>query len=102
MSIPAGGDALEILESVMASLADADPADLPDEEKARRLRMLERVDAIEAAVRGRLLAAFDAADCSVADGQRTIRAWLVHATRVTKGQAGEQIHRRGGEGAGIW
>jgi hypothetical protein len=89
MSIPAGGDALEILESVMASLVDTDPADLPDEERARRLRVLERVDAIEAAVRGRLLEAFDAGDCSVADGQRTTRTWLVHSTRVTKGQAGE-------------
>jgi hypothetical protein len=88
-AVPAGGDALDILESVMASLAETDPADLPDEEKARRLRVLERVDAIEAAVRGRLLSAFDAAGCSVADGQRTTRTWLVHATRVTKSQAGE-------------
>jgi hypothetical protein len=88
-SMPDGADALDILESVMACLADTNPADLPDEEKARRLRVLERVDAIEAAVRGRLLEAFDAADCSVADGQRSTRTWLVHSTRVTKGQAGE-------------
>ena len=84
-----GADALEILESLMASLAAADPAELADEEKARWLRALERVDAIEAAVRGRLLEAFDAGDCSVADGQRTARTWLVHCTRVTKGQAAE-------------
>src|ERR1700733_3281386 len=84
-----GADALEILESLMASLAGVDPAELADEEKARRLRVLERGDAIEAAVRGRLLEAFDARDCSVADGQRTARAWLVHSTRVTKGQAAE-------------
>jgi hypothetical protein len=86
---PSGADALEILESMMASLADTDPADLPDEEKARRLRVLERIDAIEAAVRGPLLEAFDAQDCSVADGQRTARTWLVHVTRVTRGQAAE-------------
>ena len=67
----------------------ADPVELPDEVKARRLRALERVDAIEAAVRGRLLEAFDAQDAHLADGQRTTRTWLVHSTRVTKGQAGE-------------
>jgi hypothetical protein len=88
-TVPPGADALALLESVMASLAAQDPAGLPDEEKARRLRVLERVDAIEAAVRGRLLEAFDAGDCSVADGQRSTRAWLVHSTRVTKGQAAE-------------
>ena len=42
--------------------------------------MLERVDAIAAAVRGRLLEAFDARDGHVADGQRTARTWLVHST----------------------
>ncbi len=90
MTVPAGSpDALDILESLMGSLVGTDPAQLPDEEKARWLRVLERVDAIAAAVRGRLLEAFDAQDCSVADGQRTTRTWLVHCTRVTKGQAGE-------------
>lgn len=81
VAVPAGADALEILESVMGSLAGTDPADLPDEEKARRLRVLERVDAIEAAVRGGLLEAFDAQDGHIADGQRTARTWLVHVTR---------------------
>ena len=87
--VPADADALEILESVMACLARTDPADLADEEKARRLRILERIDAVEAAVRGSLLAAFDARDCSVSDGQRTTRTWLVHVTKVTTGQAAE-------------
>ena len=90
VTAPAGPpDALDILEFAMAALARTDPADLADEEKARRLRILERVDAIEAAVRGRLLSAFDAAGCSVADGQRTTRTWLVHVTKVTTGQAAE-------------
>jgi len=90
VTVPAGSpDALDILESLMGSLAGTDPAALAKEEVARRLLVLERVDAIEAAVRGRLLAAFDARDGSVADGQRTTRTWLVHRTRVTKGQAAE-------------
>jgi hypothetical protein len=44
-----GADELEVLESVMSSLAGVDPAQLPEAEAARRLRVLERVDAIEAA-----------------------------------------------------
>ena len=87
--VPAGADALEMPESLMASLADTDPAQLPEEEVARRLRALERVDAMGAAMRGRLLEAFDAQDGHVADGQRTTRTWLVHVTRVTRGQAAE-------------
>jgi hypothetical protein len=88
--VPAGSpDELDLLESVMGSLAGTDPADLAETEVARRLRVLERVDAIGAAVRGGLLTAFDARDGHVADGQRTTRTWLVHVTRVTKGQAAE-------------
>jgi hypothetical protein len=90
VTVPAGSpDALDLLESLMASLADTDPADLAEDELARRLRALERVDAMGTAVRGRLLATFDARDGSVADGQRSTRTWLVHVTRVTKAQAGE-------------
>ena len=91
MAVPAGADEMELLESLMGSLADTDPGQLADEEKARRLRVLERVDAIETAVRGRLLEAFDARDGHVADGQRTARTWLVHCTRVTRGQAAEHM-----------
>jgi Domain of unknown function (DUF222) len=87
---PAGSpDELDLLESVMGSLAGTDPAGLDQAEVARRLRVLERVDAIGAAVRGRYLEVFDAQDGHIADGQRTTRTWLVHCTRVTKGQAGE-------------
>jgi Domain of unknown function (DUF222) len=69
--------------------AAQDPALLPAEVVADRLRALERHDAVEAAVRARLLQVFDAQDGHLADGQRTTRAWLIHSTRVTKGQAGE-------------
>jgi len=87
---PAGpADKLDLLESLMRSLASADPAGLAEAEVARRLRILERVDALGAAIRGGLLAVFSAQDGCVADGQRTTRTWLVHCTRITKGQAGE-------------
>src|SRR3984957_16283504 len=88
--IPASADdALEMLESVMGFLAALDPADLPEAQVSRTLRVLERADAVEAAVRGRFLHAFDAQEGPVGDGQRNIRAWLVHSLRVTRGQAAE-------------
>ena len=62
MAVPAGADEMELLESLMGSLADTDPGQLTDEEKARRLRALEPVDAVGAAVRGLFLEAFDAQD----------------------------------------
>jgi hypothetical protein len=90
MTVPAGeADELDLLQTLMGSLAGTDPTELAPEEVARRLRVLEQIDAMGAAARGRLLEVFDAQDGSVADGQRTARAWLVHVTRVTRGQAAE-------------
>jgi hypothetical protein len=83
------GEMLGMLEHALGCLAGMDPADLPEETLAQVLRGLERADAIEAVVRGRFLAAFDVRDASVADGQRTVRTWLVHSTRVTRSQAAE-------------
>jgi hypothetical protein len=82
-------EALLMLEGALGFLADMDSAGTPASALAEGLRALERADAIGAAARGRMLAAFDAQDGSVADGQRTARTWLVHSTRVTRGQAGE-------------
>src|ERR1700677_3280465 len=83
------GEAFVLLESLMGFLADADPADLPVAVMAESLRALERVDAVEAVARARLLAVFSAQDGAVGDGQRSTRAWLVNTTRVTRGQAAE-------------
>jgi hypothetical protein len=95
--VPASaGEALGMLESAqkmqrvaLAFLADLAAADMPTSAMAGCLRALEQNDAVEAAARGQLLAAFDAQDGSVADGQRTARTWLVHVTRVTRRQAAE-------------
>ena len=84
------GDALGVVESLLGGLAgEEDVAGLPSEVVAERLRALERIDAIGAAIRGRYLEAFDAQDAHLADGQRTTRTWLVHCTRVTRRQAAE-------------
>ena len=89
-AVPASAnEALRMLRSLLGALAGQDAAGLPAEVLAEGLQVLEQTDAVGAAVRGRYLQAFDAQDGSVADGQRTTRTWLVHTTRVTKGQAGE-------------
>jgi len=80
---------LSLLQSAAGFLAVEGVADLPADALAEGLRTLECADAAGAAVRGRFLEAFDAQDGPVADGQRTARTWLVHSTRVTKGQAAE-------------
>jgi len=82
-------EALLMLEGALGFLADMDSAGTPASALAEGLRALERADAIGAVARGRMLAAFDAQDGPVADGQRNARTWLVHSTRVTRGQAGE-------------
>src|SRR5580693_8873608 len=89
-TVPAtAAEALGMLESALGFLAAEDAAGLSGQAAADRLRALERHDAIEAAIRARLLQVFDAQDGHLADGQRTTRTWLVHSLRVTKGQAGE-------------
>ncbi len=89
-TVPAtAAQALAMLESALGFLAADDVAVLPAQAVADRLRILERADAVETAVRARLLQAFDARDGHLADGHRTTRAWLIHSTRVTKAQAAE-------------
>ena len=79
----------ELVESLLGELAGEEAAGLPVAVLADRLGVLERVDAVGAALRGRFLRAFDAQDGSVADGQKTTRTWLVNCLRITKGQAAE-------------
>src|SRR5579862_2737868 len=80
-------EALELIDSGMRFLAGMSKADMPSEALAAGLRALERHDAVEAAVRGQMLAAYDAQGGPVGDGQRTTKVWLVRTTRVTRGQA---------------
>ena len=96
-AVPASaGEALRMLHASLATarsaagfLAAKGVADLSTEAVAEGLRELECADAAGAAARGVLLAAFDAQDGPVGDGQRTVRTWLVNVTGVTKGQAGQ-------------
>ena len=84
-------EALGMIDSGMRFLAGMNKADMPCEALAAGLRALERHDAVEAAVRGEMLAVYDAQGGPVGDGQRTTKAWMVNTTRVTRGQAAEHI-----------
>ena len=83
------GEALRLLPVLLGVLAAAEAAGQPTGALAEGLCLLEQSDAVTAAVRGRYLAAFDAHDGPIGDGQRTARAWLVNVTGVTRGQAAE-------------
>ena len=77
------------LQALVGSLADVDAASLPAAALAELLRGMEQADAVWAVVWARYLAAFDAQDGHLADGQRSLGAWLVHMARVTRGQAAQ-------------
>ena len=90
MASPAsGGEALAKLRSLAGYLADLDAASMPAEELGRYIRELVQADAVLTAALAPMLAAYDAKDGHLADGQRSLGAWLVHMARVTRGQAAE-------------
>jgi Domain of unknown function (DUF222) len=84
-------EALAMVRSGLGFLAGMDTAGLPAEALGGLLVALERADAVEAAVRGEALAAYDAQGGPVGDGQRTTKAWLVHTSKVTRRQAAEHL-----------
>ena len=89
-AIPAsGGEALAKLRSLAGYLADLDVAQFPAEELGRYIRELVQADAVLAAALAPMLAAYDAKDGHQADGQKTLRTWLVHVARVTRAQAAQ-------------
>jgi hypothetical protein len=67
--VPASaGEALGMLETAAGFLAGLDAASMPAETAAGCLRGMERADAVLAAARAVLLAAFDAQGGHLADG----------------------------------
>jgi hypothetical protein len=85
---PASTDeALAMLTCALGYLAAADPAQMPASVQAACLQALERADAIETAVRTRVLGAFTAGQGCIGDGDYSPRSWLIHKTRITRGAA---------------
>jgi hypothetical protein len=94
-TVPASAaEALQMMETGAEYLADLDAAELPAAALGEGLARMERVDAVVAVARGRHLVAFDAKDGYLADGQKTLRAWLVNGLGVTKAQAGHYLALR--------
>ena len=84
-----GSEALAKLQSLAGYLADLDAASMPAEELGRYIRELIQADAVLTAALAPMLAAYDAKDGHLADGQRSLGTWLVHTGRVTRGQAAQ-------------
>jgi hypothetical protein len=80
-------EALEMLQTGAGYLADLDPAELPAEALATCVVELEWADAVITVARAQLLDAYDTKDGHLAEGQRTLGAWLVNVLHVTRGQA---------------
>src|SRR3984885_11472370 len=80
-------DAREAVHAGLGYLADMDAASMPAEALGQYIRELVQADAVLTAALAGLLAAYDAKDGHQADGQRSLGAWLVHMTRVTRAQA---------------
>src|SRR4029077_11257939 len=68
-------------------LASTDAAQLPAAVQAECLRELEQHDAMAAAARAFLLAAFTAGQGPAGDGDYSAVSWLIHRTGITRGAA---------------
>src|ERR1700690_707758 len=84
-------EAAGMLESAIGYLAGGDFPRLTEAEMAGALRALERADAVEAVVRGKLVKMFDLSGGPSGDAHQTVGGWLKWETAVTKEQA--KAHR---------
>ena len=90
VAVPASAaEALEMWQASVGYLADVDAASMPAAALAQILRGMEQADAVTTVAWARMLAAYDAKDGHLADGQRSLGAWLVHMLRVTRAQAAQ-------------
>ena len=79
--------ALGMLRSAMSYLAAADATAMAAETQAQCLHTLERINSMGTAARASILGAFTAGQGYCADADYSVRAWLIHKTKVTKGAA---------------
>src|SRR3984893_9545632 len=87
-TVPASArEALDMVRAGLGYLAAADAAQLPAAVQAECLAELERHDAIAAAARAFLLAAFTAGAGPAGDGDYSAVSWLIHRTGITRGAA---------------
>src|SRR5579862_4325372 len=90
MTDPASpAEVLAKLRALAGYLAELDAASMPAAELGQYIRELVQADAILAAALAPMLAAYDAKDGHQGDGQKTLRAWLVHMARITRAEAAQ-------------
>ena len=90
MAIPDPASTVEAMDMVLAGLRymiAADPTAMASRAQAECLQTLEQANAMNAAVRAWLLAAFTNAQGYSEDADYSPTAWLIHRTKVTKGAA---------------
>src|SRR5579871_602128 len=93
-SSPAPASARQALATARGAfecLAATDMTALPTSEHAEFLCELERLAAVQTAVRASVLAAFAAGQGPAADAAHSLGAWLIHKTGVTRGAAAGHI-----------
>ena len=89
-TIPAPASTAEAVDMYLTSLrylAATDPTAMAAQAQAECLQALEQGDAISAAARARILAAFTAGQGYSADADYSPTSWLIHRTGITKGAA---------------
>jgi Domain of unknown function (DUF222) len=80
-------DAIQMVLTGLSHLAAADPTAMAVQAQAECLLALEQGDAISAAARARILAAFTAGRGYSVDADYSPASWLIHRTKITKGAA---------------
>ena len=80
-------EAVEMFLTALRHMAAADPAAMAAQAQAECLEAMEQGDAMSAAARARILAAFTAGQGYADDADYSPASWLIHRTKVTKGTA---------------
>ncbi|HEY1625209.1 MAG TPA: DUF222 domain-containing protein [Streptosporangiaceae bacterium] len=86
-SFSSTGEALQVLGSAMGYLADADYRELPAQVLADVLAGMERIDAGQAAVRGKAGRAFVFSQAHIEFAQKSLGPWYKNYTRVDRATA---------------
>ncbi len=80
-------EAMEMVRAGLAFVAAADATELTTEEQAECLRRMERANSVLTAARTSVLGVFSAGKGYAADADYSPRAWLMHQTGITRGDA---------------
>ena len=90
VAVPASAaEAVQMWQTSAGYLADLDAASMPAAALAACMQGMEQAEAVATAAWAQMLAAYDAQDGHLADGQRSLGPWLVHMLRLTRAHAAQ-------------